>query len=199
MIGMIIFGIILILVFIGLYLLYIKGYIPYTEPHLERYKKKVDKIIVEIEQKVDNPDENLKKDVDFLNQKLIEIYKLFIFNSNLKKDTIERYYDLLSNYISLIINYHTADLDLEETCDKNPRLTIGQIRVPYPGHYNFLNNTFNVRNFFNMDNDLHNACYHITPEELEEQKLINCYNDIKSRFPSVNFCNHNNFYPGISS
>jgi hypothetical protein len=196
--GIIIFMIILIIFGIGLYFMYKKGYIPYTQPHLERYKKKVDEIVNELENKSENPGDNLEQDVRFLKNKFSKINNLFIFNTNLKEDTIARYFNTLSILVTRILNHHLADLNIDDICGGN-QLDTSEIAAQYPGYYAFLNNTFQVINFFSRDNELYNACYHWSPEEPEEEDLINCYLNFQRQAPGLYICNPENFYGDFGS
>lgn len=198
MIGMFIFLIILIVFGIGIYLLYQKGYIPYTQNHLNRLKKHIDEIVDEIEEKYNNPGNDLFTDILFLEQKFGSMNNLFIFNMNLKEDTIKRYKKRLSYFVTKILNHHAADLSDINLCDINDMEPTQRASL-YPGFHAMTNNFQNVQKFFNRRNELYNACYHITHQELEESNLISCYNNITTLGNNITFCDPEDFYAEFSS
>lgn len=191
--GMFIFLLILIVFGIGMYLLYQKGYIPYTQNHLNRLKKHIDEIVDEIEKKYYDPGKDLFTDIIFLEQKFKSMNNLFIFNMNLKEDTIQRYKKRLSYLVTTILNHHVADLSDLNLCNINEIDTTQRARL-FPGFHAMINNFQNVQKFFNRRNELYNACYHITHQELEESNLISCYNDITTLANNITFCDPEDFY-----
>ena len=186
MVGMIIFFFILIIVVVTLYYLYKEGYFPMTGPHLEKSKIKVDNIIIEIGNKINNPDTELKKDINFLDKKINEIRSLIILNNKVKDYIINERHDDLSWNISKLLNHHAADLDISSICDNT--LNTREIRTRFPGYSSVLENLFNINSFFNPNNELFNSCYHITSKELENEQEESCYRQIKADNRAINIC-----------
>ena len=186
MVGIIIFLFILILLGIGIYYLYKEGYFPMTKPHFEKSKKVVDEILKKIEEKLNNPGPDLRTDVKFLDKKINDIGNIIMLSSKIKDYIKDEKKADLSYYITKLLNYHTADLDISLICDNS--ISEGQLAIRAPGYYNVIKNSFDINKYFSFDNELFDSCFHITSNRLESEEEESCYNQIKNTNPGINIC-----------
>jgi len=180
MIGIILVLSILIICGIIIYYVYKNGYIPYTNPHLEKSKLKIDNIINEIEVKSTSPDNELAKDKIFLDKKFKEMSNLIQWNSKIKDYIISIHSNNLSKFMGILLNHHLADADMSYICENDTD-------TKFKGYYNFMKDTFKQNIYFSKTSELFDVCYLITSKKLNEDDK-KCYEGFISNSPGFNIC-----------